>query len=188
MIVISETGEQIGIIPTREALARAISVGLDLVEVAPKENPPVCKIMDYGKWKYQQQKKLHQTKKKQHAHEMKELRIRPKTDQHDLQIKINKARAFLEEGHKVQFTMMFRGRERQHPDIAKDIFNGITEQLADISQPEKESRFEGRRMFIVLAPGTKKTASASKKSENVSQKQAENKAQTEPANDSGKDM
>ncbi len=161
-----------------------MSVGLDLVEVAPTENPPVCKIMDYGKWKYQQQKKLHQTKKKQHIHELKELRIRPKTDQHDLQIKINKARAFLEDGHKVQFTMIFRGRERQHPDIAKEIFNGITEQLADISQPEKESRFEGRRMFIVLSPNTKKSGSSKKKS-NHQESQQDKEKQTQ---DSTKSM
>jgi len=139
-----------------------MSVGLDLVEVAPKENPPVCKIMDYGKWKYQQQKKLHHTKKKQQFNELKELRIRPKTDKHDLQIKLDKARAFLEEGHKVQFTMIFRGRERQHPDIGKEIFGNIAAQLEDISKPEKESRFEGRRMFMVLSPNTKKTSSSAK--------------------------
>ncbi len=134
--------------------------------------------MDYGKWKYQQQKKLHQTKKKQHAHELKELRIRPKTDQHDLQIKINKARTFLEDGHKVQFTMIFRGRERQHPDIAREIFSDITAQLADISQPEKESRFEGRRMFIVLAPSAKKSSGNSKKSVSTSSKKQVDNALT----------
>ena len=160
--VISETGEQIGIIPTREALMRAVSVGLDLVEVAPKENPPVCKIMDYGKWKYQQQKKLHHSKKKQPSADLKELRIRPKTDQHDLQIKLDKARAFLEEGHKVQFTMIFRGRERQHPDIGKEIFSDIANRLADISKPEKDSRFEGRRMFMVLSPNSKKPSGSAK--------------------------
>ncbi len=163
--MISETGEPLGIIATRDALFRAQSTGLDLVEVAPTEKPPVCKIMDYGKWKYQQQKQKNQSKKRQVSQELKELRLRPKTDQHDLQIKLNKAIGFLKEGHKVQFTMLFRGRERLHKDLGKETFSHIAESLEEIAKTERESRFEGRRMFMVLAPLTKKTKNAPKHKE-----------------------
>ena len=150
--VISEQGEQLGILLTREALDRARSVGMDLMEVAPNENPPVCKIMDFGKWKYQQQKKEHQVRKKQHVHEMKELRMRPKTDTHDIQIKLDRAREFLGEGSKVQFTMIFRGREQLHQDIGRGIFREILTKLDDVAKIEREARMEGRRMIMILSP------------------------------------
>ncbi|MFA5863873.1 MAG: translation initiation factor IF-3 [Phycisphaerae bacterium] len=154
--VISETGEQLGVIPTREAIERARSIGLDLMEVAPNENPPVCKIMDYGKYKYQQQKKEHLARKKQHVHEQKELRIRPKTDDHDIEIKLDRAREFLEEGSKVQFTMIFRGRENLHQDIGRETFKEIIVKLDDVAKIERETRSEGRRMIMILAPKVKK--------------------------------
>jgi translation initiation factor IF-3 len=161
--VISETGEQLGVLITREALDRARSVGMDLMEVAPNENPPVCKIMDYGKFKYQQQKKEHIARKKQHVHEMKELRMRPKTDDHDIGIKLTRAREFLEDGSKVQFTMIFRGREQLHQDIGRETFREIIVKLDDVGKIERESRMEGRRMIMIMAPkGVKKPVSAPK--------------------------
>jgi translation initiation factor IF-3 len=150
--LITETGEQLGVVLTRDALDRARSVGLDLMEVAPNENPPVCKIMDYGKYKYQQQKKEHQARKKQHVHEQKELRIRPKTDDHDIQIKLDKAREFLEDGSKVQFTMIFRGREQLHQGIGRETFIEILQKLDDVAKIEREARMEGRRLIMILAP------------------------------------
>ncbi len=160
--VISETGEQLGVLITREALERARSVGMDLMEVAPNENPPVCKIMDYGKYKYQQQKKEHMARKKQHVHEMKELRMRPKTDDHDIEIKLNRAREFLEDGSKVQFTMIFRGREQLHQDIGRETFRDIVVKLDDVGKIERETRVEGRRMIMILAPkGVAKKPSSS---------------------------
>jgi translation initiation factor IF-3 len=150
--VISETGEQLGVLVTRDAIDRARSVGLDLMEVGPTENPPVCKIMDYGKYKYQQQKKEHQARKKQHVNETKELRMRPKTDDHDLEIKTSKAREFLEDGCKVQFTMIFRGREQLHQHIGRETFNDIITKLSDVGKVERETRLEGRRMIMILMP------------------------------------
>ncbi len=151
--VINAEGEQLGVIATFEALRIARNDGLDLVEVAPKENPPVCRILDYGKFKYQQQKKEHKSRKKQHVNELKELRLRPKTDKHDLGIKVNRARGFLQEGYKVQFTMIFRGRERMHQDRGRDMFRLIGQMLADCAKIEREGRLEGRRMIIIMAPG-----------------------------------
>ncbi len=150
--VISETGEQLGILSTRDAIDRARNNGLDLMEVAPNENPPVCKIMDYGKYKYQQQKKEHMARKKQHVQELKEVRMRPKTDDHDINIKLNKAREFLEDGSKVQFTMIFRGREQMHQHIGRETFQEILTKLDDVGKVERETRLEGRRMIMIMAP------------------------------------
>ena len=135
---------------TDEALRIAADAGLDLVEVAPLEKPPVCRIMDYGKWKYQQRQKA----KQHHGHEtqLKEVRLRPKTDVHDRQIKINRARGFLENNDKVQFTMLFRGRERVHRNVGERAFGEIVELLSDVAKIEREVKMEGRRMTMVLAP------------------------------------
>jgi len=160
--LITETGEQLGVVSTGDALDRARSVGLDLMEVAPNENPPVCKIMDYGKYKYQQQKKEHQARKKQHVHELKELRLRPKTDDHDIGIKIDRAREFLEDGSKVQITMIFRGREQLHQDIGRETFKEIVQKLDEVGKVDREARMEGRRMIMILAPkAIKKTSGGS---------------------------
>ncbi len=123
---------------------------MDLVEVSPNESPPVCRIIDWGRHKYEQRKRL----KKQQSHEtvLKEVRLRPKTDDNDRQIKINRARKFLEQGHKVQFTMLFRGRERAHPDIAMNIFKAIVEGLTELAKVERAARIDGRRMTMVLTP------------------------------------
>ena len=128
----------------------AADAGLDLVEVAPTERPPVCRIMDYGKWKYLQKQRA----KQHHSHEtqLKEIRIRPKTDSHDREIKVNRARGFLEKNDKVQFTMLFRGRERMHRDVGARAFHEIEEVLSDIAKVERDIKMEGRRMTMVLAP------------------------------------
>ena len=128
----------------------AADAGLDLVEVAPTERPPVCRIMDYGKWKYLQKQRA----KQHHSHEtqLKEIRIRPKTDSHDREIKVNRARGFLEKNDKVQFTMLFRGRERMHRDVGARAFHEIVEVLSDIAKVERDMKMEGRRMTMVLAP------------------------------------
>jgi len=154
--VISDENEQVGIVSTDEALRMAADVGKDLVEVAPTERPPVCRIMDYGKWKYQQKQKA----KQQHSHEvhLKEIRIRPKTDPHDRGIKVKRARTFLLHNDKVQFTMLFRGRERFHKDVGRRAFDDIVESLADISKIERPTKMEGRRMTMVLTPGKAKPA------------------------------
>jgi len=157
-------GNQRGIMPTDDALSLAREAGVDLVEVSPNERPPVCRIMDYGKHKYQQSKKQ---KEKHHEQRLKEIRIRPKTDPHDKGIKMKRAERFLKQGDRVQFTMMFRGRERFHREVGLNIFNTIVESLEDIAKLERPARSMGRRMTMVLVPlkstVTKKGTPAAKK-------------------------
>jgi len=142
----------VGIIETDEALRRARAVGLDLVEVSPKAEPPVCKIMDYGKQIYQQKRKDRQTHKKQHLVVLKEVRLRPKIDPHDLDIKVNRAKKFLEKGHRVQFTMIFRGREMVHLENGYGLMDKIVETLQDLAKIERPSKISGRRMTMVMVP------------------------------------
>ena len=148
---------QVGIVETHEALARARAAGLDLVEVAPQSSPPVCRIMDYGKWKYAQSKKERKSKTRHHETELKEIRIKtPKIGEHDLGIKIAHAREFLERGDRVQFGLRFRGRELAHIDEGQKIFDQIKEALEDISKVEQAFRREGRRITMMLSPAAKK--------------------------------
>lgn len=147
--VIDENGDQLGVLDTRVAVQRARDAGLDLVEVAPNERPPVCRIMDYGKFKYDQKKK---GKKHGHEQQLKEVRMRPKTDDNDRAIKLNKALKFLSKGHKVQFTMQFRGRERAHRDIGREIFLKVIEDLEPFVKVERPPSMDGRHMIIILAP------------------------------------
>ncbi len=149
--VINQYQEQLGVIPTHEALALAREAGLDLVEVSPTENPPVCRIIDYGKHIYEKKKRL-KISASAHVVSLKEIRIRPKTDKHDRQIKMNRARNFLAEDHKVQFTMLFRGRERFHRDRAHVIFKSILDELGETVKVERTPSMEGRRMTMVVAP------------------------------------
>jgi translation initiation factor IF-3 len=123
---------------------------MNLVEVAPEAKPPVCKIMDFGKFKYQQKKKEHKAKRKQHQIVVKEIRVRPKTDKHDLDFKIKTARNFLERGDKVQVNMLFRGREMMHIDLGKSVMNAIAEALSDLAKIERAPKQEGRRMVMLL--------------------------------------
>jgi len=148
-LIDADNGQR-GIVPIEEAKRMARDQGLDLVEVAPQERPPVCRIMDYGKFKYKQKKK----QKGQTAHEqlVKEVRLRPKTDANDRQIKINRALRFLGEGHKVQFTMLFRGRERAHQEIGLDIFDSILGILGDKVRIERRAMMQGGRMVMLVSP------------------------------------
>lgn len=133
-----------------DALSAARDAGMDLVEVSPQETPPVCRIMDYGRYKYTQRKK--QKKRVSHENILKEVRLRPKTDDHDRLIKMNRARTFIDSGHKVQFTMLFRGREHAHRDRALAAFNEIIAAFGDTVRVEREARMDGRRLTMIIAP------------------------------------
>ena len=132
-----------------EALEEAREAGLDLVEISPNAKPPVCKILDYGKFKYEAQKKEQQSKKKQHVIKIKEIRLRPRIDQHDLETKVNMGRKFLKEGAKLKVTLMFRGREMSRLDLGELVLDKVAEMLADIAEVEKRDPMEGRRISIM---------------------------------------
>ena len=148
--LINEENVQVGIIAVEQALAMALDAGLDLVEVSPNEEPPVCRIMDYGKWKYQRSKKTAKTKA--HVSILKEIRLRPKTGAHDQEVKIKRAREFLTKGDKVLFSMRFRGREMAHQDIGVQMFEDIKLKLDDLAKVETNWTMSGRRLSMVLAP------------------------------------
>ncbi len=150
--MIDEQDNQVGIVNTHDALSQAREAGLDLVEVSPNAEPPVCRIMDFGKWLYQQKRKQKQNQKRQHAVTLKEIRLRPKIDDHDRGIKVEHAIKFLEKGHRVQFTMLFRGREMMHMEHGFKIMSEIAETLAACSKIEREPKRMGRRMTMVMAP------------------------------------
>ena len=152
MRVIDPDGNQIGIIPTYKALATAADFGLDLVEISPSANPPVCKIMDYGRFKYEQTKKQQEAKKKQSTFQIKEIKIRPRTSDHDLQVKLCHIKRFLEKKDKVKVSVIFRGREIAFSQHGKDLLEKISIETADISIVEQFPKFEGRMMMMVLAP------------------------------------
>src|SRR2546427_6141977 len=147
--LIGANGEQLGVVPTSQAMEMAREANLDLVEVAAQERPPVCKILDYGKFRYQQSRK---TDKKVHQQKLKEIRVRPKTGDHDVETKINQARKFLEHKDKVLVNVLFRGRELQHIEEGQRIITGILEKLADLAKVEKAPSMEGKRMTAMLAP------------------------------------
>jgi len=154
--LIDVDGTQVGIVETREALERARQASLDLVEVAPQSRPPVCRIMDYGKWKYEQKKKERKARAKRHGMEMKEVRIRtPKIGKHDLDIKVQRARNFLERGDRVQFTLRFRGREMVHQDLGREVLNSVKAALKEVAKVERDFRMEGRVLTMVLASTAK---------------------------------
>ncbi len=151
--LIDDNGEQLGILPLEEALAHAKNKGLDLVEVSPGSNPSVCRVLDYGKYKYQQSKKLHEAKKKQSVIHVKEVKLRPKTDEHDYQVKVNHVRRFLGRGDKAKVTMRFRGREITHAELGKAMLDRIAGDLREIADVEQRPKLESRRsMVMVLAP------------------------------------
>ncbi|MFO7767215.1 MAG: translation initiation factor IF-3 [Pelovirga sp.] len=150
--VIDDEGEQLGVLEIDRALELAQEQGLDLVEVSPQADPPVCRIMDYGKYKYQQSKRASDAKKKQVKFEIKEVKMRPKTDEHDFQFKMKHARRFLEEGNKVKLTIMFRGRENAHPDQGMMQLNKAFEVLKDIGQIEAHPSKMGRFMTMMVGP------------------------------------
>jgi len=150
--VIDAEGNQLGVIETRQALALAREAGLDLVEVAPAAQPPVCKILDYGKFKYDTAKKQRDAKKKAHTVDIKGIRMRYGTEAHDLDYRVKDARRFLEEGNKVQVTLIFRGREMSHPEIGKAQLEKLTLAVADVGVVERPPAMEGRRMTVLLTP------------------------------------
>jgi len=152
--VIGHDGKQIGILPLKEAMKLAEEQGLDLVEVAPQATPPVCRIMNYGKYKYQQSKKIQEAKKHQTVIQVKEVKIRPRTEEHDLQFKLRHAKRFLSEGNKVKVSMLFRGREIAHPEMGRELLDRIIAELKDLMVIEQAPRLEGRSMVMLLAPKT----------------------------------
>ncbi len=152
MRLIAENGEQLGVVTIDEALRVAAERGLDLVEVAPTARPPVVKIMDYGKFRFEQAKAARAARKKQHVIQMKEVKFRPGISDHDFEFKTRHARNFLREGNKVKVTMMFRGRQVMHPELGEEVLNRIWESLKDIAKVETEAKLDGRTMTMVLAP------------------------------------
>jgi translation initiation factor IF-3 len=150
--LIDEDGRQLGIFPTYEALRISKEKGLDLVEISPKANPPVCKIMDFGRYKYQLAKKAHEAKKKQTIVQVKELKLSLKIDDHDLAYKTKRMREFLEDGNKVKVTLMFRGREMLHPQMGEEMARKIIGALRDVGEVEQNAKFDGRNMTFVIAP------------------------------------
>lgn len=150
--VIGASGEMLGVLSTHEALRMAQEKGLDLVEVNPKLDPPVCKILDFGKYKYEEKKKTAEAKRKQTVVELKEIKMRPKTDDHDVNFKIKAARKFIESGHKVKFTVRFRGREITHPEKAQEQLNIVIAALEDIANVETRAVMEARTMTVMVAP------------------------------------
>ncbi|NLN77327.1 MAG: translation initiation factor IF-3 [Armatimonadetes bacterium] len=156
--LIDENGVQVGIIPFREALDMAKQRGLDVIEVSPTANPPVCRIMDYGKYKYELGKREREAQKKQRMTEVKGIRMRPGTDEHDFQFKLRNALKFLKEGHKVKVTVIFRSREFTHPEFARESLNRMAEiaKEENVATVEKSASMEGRTMTMILAPITEK--------------------------------
>lgn len=150
--VIGPDGGQLGILDVDTALAKAIELGLDLVEVAPTARPPVVRIMDYGKFKFEQAKMARVAKKKQHVIHLKEVKYRPGIEDHDFDTKTRHARRFLEEGNKVKVTLMFRGRQIAHPELGRVVVNRVAEELADIAKVEAEPRMEGKSIIMILTP------------------------------------
>jgi translation initiation factor IF-3 len=150
--VVLDDGTMLGVMSTQEALRKAEERNLDLVEINPKSNPPVCKILDFGKYKYEEKKRASEAKKKQTVVELKEVKLRPKTDDHDLETKLRAARRFLTSGNKVKFTVRFRGREITHPERARMQLDWILEKIADLANLEQRPTMEGRTMSLIIAP------------------------------------
>lgn len=150
--MIDQDGNQVGVVSARQAMTAAAESGLDLVEVSPNANPPVCKIMDYGRFKYEQTKKMQEAKKKQTTFQVKEIKVRPKTGEHDLMVKIGHIKRFIEKKDKVKVTVVFRGREITLSEQGREILDLISRETEDFAVVEQEPKFEGRTMMMILAP------------------------------------
>ena len=150
--LIDQDGEMMGVMGARDAMLRAFAVGLDLVEISPNADPPVCKILDFGKFKYEQQKKRNEAKKKQKVIEIKEIKVRPNIDENDYQVKMRAMKSFIEEGDKVKVTLRFRGREMAHQDIGVRVLERIRAEMDTTSKVEQMPRMENRQMVMVLSP------------------------------------
>jgi translation initiation factor IF-3 len=171
--LIDENGTQVGIVPLREALAMAEERGYDLVEVAPNAVPPVCRLLDYGKFRYEQSKKEREARRNQKQSELKQIRLMPKTDDHDVAVKANQARRFLLAGDKVKFNLRFRGREMAHPEIGRQMLDQIAEQLSDIAVIEQKPLMEGRVLSMLLAPTAKVLKAAQQAQKAAAQRAAQ---------------
>jgi translation initiation factor IF-3 len=150
--LIDETGENVGVVSTKDAIQRAENAGLDLVEISPGAAPPVCKILDYGRFKYADQKKKAEARKKQKTIDIKEIKMRPNIDQHDYDVKMRSINRFIAEGDKVKVTMRFRGREMVHQDLGLNVLNRVRDELGDVAKIEQFPRVEGRQMIMIMAP------------------------------------
>ena len=150
--VINSNGENLGTLPIKKAIGVAKQEGFDLIEISPNANPPVCKIMDVGKYKYDMQKKANQAKKKQKIVSLKEIKLRPGTEIHDYTFKIKNAKKFITKGDKVKFTVKFKGREMQHIELGKNLMKRIVEDTKEIAKVETEPKFEGRQMIMIIQP------------------------------------
>ena len=150
--LVNPDGDMVGVVSIRDALIAAEDAGLDLVEIAPNADPPVCKILDYGKYKYEQQKKAAEARKKQKIIEVKEIKLRPNIDDNDYEIKMRNARRFIDEGDKVKITMRFRGREMAHQDLGMDVLMRVKDELESVAKVEQLPRLEGRQMIMVVVP------------------------------------
>lgn len=150
--VIDSEGEQLGVMSVEDAMRHAAEVGLDLVEVSPTAKPPVAKILDYGKYKYEQQKKKNEAKKKQKTIELKEIKFRPNIDQHDYDTKMKSMHKFIDEGDKVKVTLRFRGRELAHQELGLEVLHRVRDEMAEKAKVEQNPNMEGRQMIMVLAP------------------------------------
>jgi translation initiation factor IF-3 len=174
--VIDEEGQMVGVMPPAQALSMAEEKGLDLIEIAPNANPPTCKVMDYGKWKYENKKKAQVAKKKQTVISIKEIQIRPRTDDHDLEVKMKNARKFLLAGDKVKVNLRYQGREMAHKEVGAKVLHKVMAQLSDLAVAEVEPKMEGRQLFVVMAPDATKIkeyqASKNKPQEEVVEEKA----------------
>ncbi|QNT71241.1 translation initiation factor IF-3 [Defluviicoccus vanus] len=150
--LVDQDGEQVGVVTVREAIQMAMAVGLDLVEIAPQAEPPVCKILDFGKFKYELQKRRNEARKKQKIIEVKEIKMRPGIDEHDYQVKMRSMRRFIEEGDKVKVTIRFRGREMVHQDLGMKVLDRVRDELDEMSKVEQHAKLEGKQMVMVIAP------------------------------------
>ncbi|MBP6952224.1 MAG: translation initiation factor IF-3 [Alphaproteobacteria bacterium] len=150
--LVDENGEMVGVLSQKEALEKAYKAGLDLVEVSPNADPPVCKILDYGKYKFEEQKRRAEIRKKQKIIEIKEIQLRPGIDKHDFEVKMRSARKFIEEGDKLKVTLRFRGRELSHQELGMDVLNRVKDFLQDIAKVEQYPKLEGKRVIMVMGP------------------------------------
>jgi translation initiation factor IF-3 len=150
--LVDAEGEMVGVVSLQDALTRAGEAGLDLVEISPNAEPPVCKILDYGKFKYVEQKKKHEARKKQKTIDIKEIKLRPNIDQHDYDVKMRNVRRFLTEGDKVKVTLRFRGREMAHTDLGMKVLERVREDMDELAKVEQFPKMEGRQMIMVMAP------------------------------------
>lgn len=190
MRVVTEDGELLGVMDTRDAIQEARNRGIDLVEIAPKAQPPVCKLIDYGKFLYEQKKRAHEAKKKQVTVQVKEIKFRPGTDDHDYEYRKEHAREWLEEGDKVRAAIAFRGREMTHRELGAKILARLTTELSDIAEVEVAPKMEGYQMFTIFLPkkgkadvkkdqpSNSKTAEPEKKKEKAPRKKAEDKTES----------